>query len=154
MQSRVSQLPGPRRGPYVSPMAFTIPPAELTFRATRARGPGGQHVNKTSTRVEVVWDVARTDSLTGTERARVLQRLAGRIDRRGRLRVACEEHRSQTRNRAEAVARLERIVRQALRVPRPRKKTRRPAAADARRIQDKRKRGDKKADRRPPRLDD
>ncbi len=129
-------------------MAFQIPESELTFRATRAGGPGGQHVNKASTRVEVVWDVAHSEALSEPERMRVLARLAGRIDGRGRLRVAADDSRSQARNRDAAVERLNALVAQALRVPKPRKKTRPSKATKERRLTEKRRRGAIKRERR------
>jgi len=128
-------------------MVFTIPDAELTIRATRARGPGGQHVNKASTRVEIVWDVARSGALSDAQRARLLTKLAPKLDGRGRVRVASDAFRSQRRNRDAAVARLHEIVREALRVPKPRRATRPTKAAVERRLEAKRKRANRKRER-------
>src|SRR6185436_18362206 len=102
-------------------MRFAIPDHELRFRATRASGPGGQHVNKTSTRIEVLWDVDRTSVLTDAERQRVRQKLANRFDADGFLRVAADERRSMVQNRAAAVERLHTLVDHARRAPKPRK---------------------------------
>jgi ribosome-associated protein len=129
-------------------MAFTIPDEELTVRATRARGPGGQHVNKASTRVEVVWDVGRSGALSDAQRARLRTRLASRLDGRDRLRVASDASRSQRRNLAAAVERLHEIVRDALRVPKPRRKTRPTPASVERRIEAKKQRAARKRERR------
>jgi ribosome-associated protein len=121
-------------------MAFTVPPDEVRFRASRASGPGGQHVNRSATRVEARWNVRQSPSLTEAQRERVLRKLEGRIDSRGVLRVVADERRSQLRNREAALARLTALVTQALKRPKPRKKTKRPRAAEERRLADKRRR--------------
>jgi ribosome-associated protein len=128
-------------------MSFTIPADELLFRSARAGGPGGQHVNKTSTKVEVLWDVANTASLSDVQRQRVMTRLANRIDSGGVLRVAAAERRSQLQNREMATQRINHIVQQALRVPKPRKKTRPPKRAVENRLADKKKQAERKAQR-------
>ncbi|HEX2189989.1 MAG TPA: alternative ribosome rescue aminoacyl-tRNA hydrolase ArfB [Longimicrobiaceae bacterium] len=121
-----------------------VPRAELDFRATRSGGPGGQHVNTSSTRVELTWDVAGSPSLTEEQRARVLDRLANRIDGEGTLRLAASEHRSQHQNREAAVARFVELVRAALHVPKPRKKTRPTRASREVRLQSKKRRSETK----------
>jgi ribosome-associated protein len=131
-------------------MVFTIPVHELEFRATRARGPGGQHVNKASTRVEVVWDLGRSAVLSDAQRARLLARLASRIDGQGRLRVVSDASRSQRRNLETAVERLHELVREALRVPRVRRPTRPTRASVERRLEAKRRRARQKRDRAHP----
>jgi len=128
-------------------MPFSVPEHELSFRASRAGGPGGQHVNRVSTRVEVRWNVLRSESLSERQRARLLEKLASRIDSRGVLRLVCDETRSQWQNRLLAVERLNTLVRQALVLPRPRKKTKPPAAAVERRLADKHRQSDKKRER-------
>lgn len=133
---------------------FTVPPAELRFRASRASGPGGQHVNKAATRVEALWDVAASPSLTPAQRQALLDRLGGRIDKSGVLRVVSQRHRSQDRNRVAAVERLQELVRHALQPPKPRKKTRPPKSAAERRLQAKRARAEKKRQRERVGLDD
>jgi ribosome-associated protein len=130
-------------------MAFVLPEAELLIRASRAGGPGGQHVNKTSTRVEVVWDVKASPSLDDRQRAVLLGRLTSRLDRRGRIRVVEAGSRSQTRNRDVAVARLRRLVGDALRPRKRRVPTKPTAASRERRLAEKRRRGETKQDRRP-----
>jgi ribosome-associated protein len=131
-------------------MMFIIPEDELVIRATRAGGPGGQHVNKTSTRVEVVWDVRESPALSDEQRGVLLDRLAARLDRRGRVRVVEAGSRSQTRNRDVAVARLRKLVSDALRPRKRRVPTRPTSASRERRLTEKRKRGEKKRERRPP----
>ncbi len=125
-------------------MPFTIPPGELRFRTARSGGPGGQHVNKTSTKVEVLWNVARSESLSEAQRERLLAKLSTRIDARGMLRVASTDSRSQLQNREAAVDRINEIARKALRVPKPRKKTRPPKRAVESRLAEKKKRAEKK----------
>ncbi len=125
-------------------MLFTIPSSELRFRTARSGGPGGQHVNKTSTKVEVLWNVARSESLSDTQRELLLTKLSTRIDARGMLRVASTDSRSQLQNREAAVDRINEIVRKALRVPKPRKKTRPPKRAVEGRLAEKKKRAEKK----------
>ncbi|MEP6688591.1 MAG: alternative ribosome rescue aminoacyl-tRNA hydrolase ArfB [Gemmatimonadales bacterium] len=128
-----------------------VPLAELEFRATRSGGPGGQHVNTSSTRVEVTWDVAASPALSEDQRQRLLLRLASRLDSAGRLRLVSSGSRSQLRNREDATERLRDIVAQALVVPKTRKRTRPPRAAKAARLENKRRRSATKRDRRTPR---
>ena len=133
-------------------MAFIIPPDELRFRTARSGGPGGQHVNKTSTKVEVLWNVARSTCLTDAERERLLAKLSTRIDARGVLRVTSTDSRSQLQNRETAIERINETVRTALRVPKPRKKTRPPKRAVEARLAEKKKKAEKKEGRK--RVDD
>jgi ribosome-associated protein len=135
-------------------MRFSIPRNELTFRATRASGPGGQHVNKTSTRIEVLWDVDHTSALTEAERQRVRHKLANRFDAEGLLRVAADERRSLTQNRAAAIERLQLLVDHARRAPKPRKPTRPTAAAKRARLESKRLRARQKRERDRSRWED
>lgn len=111
-------------------------------------------MNRTATRVEARWNVRQSPSLTEEQRTRLLRKLANRIDSRGVLRVVADERRSQLRNREAALARLTALVAQALTRPKPRKKTKRPRAAEERRLADKQRRSDTKRDRRPPKADD
>jgi ribosome-associated protein len=125
---------------WVQP-GLSIPEAELEETASRARGPGGQNVQKTSTRVTLRWCVARSRALGERERARLTTRLAHRLTARGELVIHADETRSQARNRSLARARLAALVRTALAVRRPRRPTRPGAAAAARRLEAKRVRG-------------
>jgi ribosome-associated protein len=133
-------------GAVVRP-GLTIPRHELAFRASRAGGPGGQHVNTSSTRVEVVWNVRRSAVLSAEERERVLAKLASRIDSDGNLRVVGSEFRSQARNRDAAVE-LGETVRKALHVPRSRKKTKPTKSSVEKRIREKKQLSSKKQNRR------
>ena len=134
-------------GIVVSP-TLTIPASEITFRATRAGGPGGQHVNTSSTRIELLWDVTRSTVIGEDVRARLLEKLASRIDASGMVRVVASDRRSQSQNREAAAERLAKLVRQALVVPRKRRPTRPTAASKEQRLAEKKRRGERKRDRR------
>ena len=125
-----------------------IPRDELVVRATRAGGPGGQHVNTSSTRIEVVWNIDHTTALDADERARLRTRLGSRIDADGDLRVVSAESRSQRRNRETAESRLAELVRHALVVPKRRRPTRPTKGSVEDRLRDKRRRSSTKHDRR------
>jgi ribosome-associated protein len=127
---------------------LSIPLAELTYRASRSGGPGGQHVNTSSTRIEVVWDVAASPALDEVQRARLLERLSTRLDKEGRLRLVSGGTRSQLQNRMDVTERLARVVAEGLHIPRPRKRTKPSRAAKAARLDAKRKRAGIKASRR------
>jgi ribosome-associated protein len=127
---------------------IVIPRDELVVRATRAGGPGGQHVNTSSTRIEVVWNVARTRALDEDQRQRVLSRLASRVDADGDLRVVAADSRSQRQNRTAAESRLVALVSRALVVPKRRRPTRPTAASVRQRLDGKRRRADTKRQRR------
>jgi ribosome-associated protein len=122
----------------------SIPEDELVFSASRSGGPGGQHVNKVSSRVTLRFDLDGSPSLNESEKRRVRHRLATRISRDGVLRVVCRRHRSQLANRREAIERFAELLRAALRRPRRRRKTKVPAEAKRRRLEVKRQRGDLK----------
>ena len=134
-------------GIVVSP-TLTIPASEITFRASRAGGPGGQHVNTSSTRIELLWDLTRSAAVSEAERARLLEKLAARLDAEGMVRVVASDRRSQSQNREAAAERLAKIVRQALIVPRKRRATKPTAASREQRLNEKKRRGERKRDRR------
>ena len=125
-----------------------IPRAELEVRASRSGGPGGQHVNTSSTRIELRWNVRTTRALDDARRDHVLARLAARLDGEGAVRVVASEFRSQRQNRDAAEERLVALVRQALHVPKKRKATKPSRAAKAKRLDEKRKHSEKKRFRR------
>jgi len=127
---------------------LAIPRAELVARASRSSGAGGQHVNKTSSRVEITWNVVQSPTLGDDQRARLIARLASRITDAGELRVVASDTRSQLRNRELAEQRLAELVRAALVIPKRRKPTRPTRAAKEARLQAKRHHADKKRDRR------
>ena len=131
----------------VSP-ALAIPREELLFRASRSGGPGGQHVNTSSTRIEVVWNVLESPTLTDHQREALLRRLATRLDSTGQIRVVSQAGRSQLQNRETALERLAELVAAALIEPKKRKATKPTKASKARRVDDKKKRGELKKERR------
>jgi ribosome-associated protein len=122
----------------------SVPLAELDFRFSRSSGPGGQHAQKSSTRVELLFDVAGSPSLNDEQRARVLKRLAGYVDSAGVLHLTSQSERSQWRNREETIARFQELMQQALRKQKRRKPTRPTAASREKRLRAKRKRSEKK----------
>jgi len=140
--------PDPAEDDLVVDARHTIPRRELSVRATRAGGAGGQHVNTSSTRVEVLWDVSTSIALTDEERTRVLDKLSARLDADGRVRVVASDTRSQRQNRELAERRLTELVRRALVVPRARKATRPTHASTERRLESKRRESQRKRERR------
>jgi ribosome-associated protein len=127
--------------------SLAIPRAELTVRASRSGGPGGQHVNTSSTRVEVLWNVVESATLFDDQRALLVNALRGKLSEAGELRVVASDTRSQLRNRALAERRLAEIVRRALVVTKPRKKTKPTRSAVERRLAAKKLRSKRKHDR-------
>lgn len=128
--------------------AVAIPRTELQYRATRAGGPGGQHVNTSSTRIELLWDVTSSKAVTDEERARIREKLAARLDSDGMVRVVASDRRSQQQNRLAAEERLAALIRHALHVPKRRRATKPPKASKEKRIADKKRRSERKRDRR------
>lgn len=134
--------------------ALVIPDHELEFRASRSSGPGGQHVNKASTRVEVRWNIPASSAPTAPQRALLLDRLASRLDASGNLRVTASASRSQWANRQAATERLLDLVTRALEPTRTRRPTGIPPAERRRRLEAKRHRGAVKRERRRVTEDD
>lgn len=128
--------------------SLTIPLEEITWRATTPGGPGGQHANRTASRVEVRFDVEHSASLGPRQRALLLERLGPVVT------ATSGEERSQARNRQLALERLAERIATALRVPRRRRPTAPTAASRARRLEDKRRRSITKEGRRVPRTEE
>jgi ribosome-associated protein len=124
--------------------SLAVPMSELRFRFTPSGGPGGQHANKVSTRVELSFDIEHSPSLGPSQRSRLLRRFGPEV------RVVADRHRSQARNRDEAVERLAGRLADALSVTRPRTPTRPSRSAVERRLSEKRRRAEQKRSRRPP----
>jgi ribosome-associated protein len=126
---------------------LSIPEHELRFTTARSGGPGGQHVNKVSSRVTLWFNVAESPSLSAFQRERIMSRLASRINQAGELRVVAQQHRSQMANREAAVERFAALLRGALSQKKPRQQTAVPAAAKRRRVDEKKQRGQVKQQR-------
>ncbi len=125
-----------------------IPGSEISFVASRASGSGGQHVNKTSSRVTLRWDVSSSSALAPLIKKRIMEKLANRIDGAGLLQLHVDAARSQLKNRETARVRLRDLVLKALERPKPRKATKPSKGAKKRRLEEKKRVGQKKADRR------
>ena len=129
--------------------SVTIPGREIELSFSPSGGPGGQHANRSSTRVEAVWDIAASQALGPRQRERILRRLRNRIDSSGRLRLSSDAHRSQSRNRDEVLDRLARLVDDALKVRPKRVPTAPTPQSKERRLQHKKRRSATKRLRRP-----
>jgi ribosome-associated protein len=127
---------------------LAIPLAEITWRATTSGGPGGQHANRTLSRVEVQFDVAASPTLGPRQRARLLERYGPVV------RAAASDSRSQARNRQLALERLAARLDDGLRVDPTRRPTKPTKGSKIRRVEDKRRRAETKQQRRPPRAHD
>jgi ribosome-associated protein len=121
--------------------SVVLPLSDVDFRTSRSSGPGGQHAQKTETRVEALFDVERSKALTDAQKRRVLER-AGAV-----LRAVAQDERSQSRNRELALERLVGQLREALRVPRRRRPTKPSKRSIERRLDEKRRRSQLKRQR-------
>jgi ribosome-associated protein len=126
---------------------------ELTFKAIRSSGPGGQHVNKTSSKVEVYFSIFTSESLRSTQKELLQERLAKRLNKEGVLILQCDETRSQHRNKKLVIDRLITLLTQNLEVAKPRKKSRPSRSAIAKRLKSKKNQSLKKTNRKRPPLD-
>jgi ribosome-associated protein len=129
--------------------ALSIPRGELVYRASRAGGAGGQHVNTSSTRIELLWDLPHSAAVNEEQRRRLLAKLMARLDAEGFVRVVSSARRSQQQNREAAEERLIELVRQALVVPKARKKTKPSRASKEKRLSEKKRHAERKQNRRP-----
>ncbi len=127
---------------------LSLPLEEIVIRASRSSGPGGQHANVTASRIEVVFDVRASATLTDAQKLRVVERSGERIT------AIAQETRSQARNRELALARLAERLAQALAVPRVRRPTRPSVSSERRRLDAKTRRAGRKAERRRPGSED
>jgi ribosome-associated protein len=126
---------------------LAIPRSELQYRASRAGGAGGQHVNTSSTRIELLWDLPQSTAITEDERARLRTKLAARLDSDGMVRVVASDRRSQAQNKAAAEQRLAALVQHALVIPKKRRPTKPTRSSKERRLAEKKKHSDKKRER-------
>lgn len=124
--------------------------SELDFVFVRASGPGGQHVNKSATAVQLRFDVVNSRSLPPRVRRRLIQQAGHQVTKDGILIIEAAERRSQHQNREAAIERLKRLIRRAAKEPKKRRRTRTPRWTKRERLEDKRRRSEKKQLRRPP----
>jgi ribosome-associated protein len=132
----------------VSP-TVTIPARELKWSAARSGGPGGQNVNKVSSKVDLRFDLETSEALTDAQKSRLRAMAKNRLDEDGAIQIVVQDTRDQQKNLELARERLVELVRKSLVVPKARKKTRPSLGAKRRRLNDKKRVGDKKRDRRP-----
>ena len=124
-----------------------IPRTELEMRATRSGGPGGQHVNTSSTKIELRWQPAMSVALSDMQRTRVLIALASKLDTEGWLRLTASEYRSQLQNKEAAEARLVGLLKRALVIPKVRRVTKPTYTSKVKRLESKSQRSDVKQQR-------
>jgi ribosome-associated protein len=127
--------------------ALSIPRSELVFRFARSGGRGGQNVNKVETKVELLFDVEHSPSLSEAQRSTIRERLRARIDPEGLLRVVSQQSRSQWQNREIAELKLVELLKNALKPRKKRVRTKVPTAAKEKRLGEKRRRGERKRTR-------
>lgn len=125
---------------------------ELTFKATRSSGAGGQHVNKTSSRVELYWEVRVSQAFSSEELDRIKEKLAHRITKEGVLQLASENSRSQHKNKEDVIKRLLALLEVAIVPPKVRKKRRPSKMAKLKRLKAKKQHSEKKANRKKPNI--
>lgn len=135
-------------------MKYLPPEEELEEQFIRAGGPGGQHVNRSETAVQLRFDTAASRWLPDSARRRLLQMAGGRADAAGVITIQARTHRSQRRNRDEARRRLAELIERALQRPKRRRKTAPTRAAKKKRVREKRRRSETKRRRSKPSLDD
>tara|TARA_R110002072_G_scaffold151503_6_gene300942 strand:+ start:36132 stop:36536 length:405 start_codon:yes stop_codon:yes gene_type:complete len=126
---------------------------ELTFKATRSSGAGGQHVNKVASRIELSFDLLNSQGLSEDEKARLQEKLASRLTKDGILLLSCSESRSQHRNKSIVIERFLSLIKENLKVQKPRKKSKPSKGAIEKRLKSKKEKALKKANRKPPKID-
>ncbi len=124
-----------------------IPQSELSFRFATSSGPGGQHVNRSATRVILLFDVTHSASLDEVTRATLVEKLQNRLDKQGMLQISVQDSRSQLKNRETAVLRFQTLLAQALKKPKRRRKTKPTQTAIEKRLAAKKKRSKRKQER-------
>ena len=132
-----------------------LPPAaaflpEITFQTSRSSGPGGQNVNKVESRVELRWHLLDSQVLSEAQKQLILEKLAGQLTAEGLLLLTAQDDRSQLRNKEIVLARFHELLLKSLRRPKPRKATKPSKSAVRKRLEGKKKDGEKKANRRKP----
>ena len=126
---------------------------ELNYRTSRSSGPGGQNVNKVSSRVELMFDINNSSALSEIEKTRIFEKLANRINSEGVLLLSSEETRSQLKNKQLVISRFVELLEEALKPEKKRRKTKPTAASRKKRLEAKKKLSNKKDLRKPPTKD-
>lgn len=124
--------------------------SELDYKAVRSSGPGGQHANKTATKVELSFDIEASDALSVYEKSRISRKLKGRINKEGILKISSEDSRSQHTNKEIVTQNFIFEIREALKKQKPRKKTKPTKASKLKRLKAKKKKSEIKANRKDP----
>lgn len=132
--------------------SLSIPMSEIDFRFATSGGPGGQHVNRSNTQAELLFDVANSPSLDDDQRRKIYRQLGNRITKEGVLQVVSQSTRSQKQNRDDAIHRFANLLREALKTRRRRRRTRPTRASKERRLKEKKRRSDIKQKRKKPEL--
>ncbi|OAD90629.1 MULTISPECIES: alternative ribosome rescue aminoacyl-tRNA hydrolase ArfB [Aequorivita] len=127
--------------------------SELSFKAIRSSGPGGQHVNKTASKIEVSFSLENSGALSEIEKERLRTKLSTKISSEGIIVLQCGETRSQHRNKAIVIERLVELLQKNLKVAKPRKKTKPSKGAIERRLKSKKENAFKKSNRKPPKIE-
>ena len=123
---------------------------ELDYKAVRSSGPGGQHANKTATKVELSFDVSSSKGISDQQKKRILRKLSGRINKEGILKMSSEDSRSQHTNKDIVTENFIFQIKEALKKPKPRKKTKPSKASKLKRLRAKKKKSEIKANRKDP----
>lgn len=123
---------------------------EITYKTSRSGGKGGQHANKTETRVELRFSIPDSQLLSDEQKQLLMERLESRLTQEGELLITVEEERSQLRNKTIAYARFYEVLEEALKPKKKRKKTKPPPQVDEKRLDEKKKQAEKKEQRKPP----
>ncbi|MBT0606891.1 alternative ribosome rescue aminoacyl-tRNA hydrolase ArfB [Aequorivita echinoideorum] len=127
--------------------------SELSFKAIRSSGPGGQHVNKTASKVEVSFNLEISEALSDVEKERLRNKIPTKISSEGTILLQCGETRSQHKNKAIVIERLIELLQQNIKVAKPRKKTKPSKSAIEKRLKSKKENALKKSSRKPPKIE-
>lgn len=125
---------------------------EVVWKAVKSSGPGGQHVNKTASKVILQYDIPNSSALTEEEKTILLKKLSSRLTREGVLIIESSSSRSQHKNREQGLERLKNVIREGLKKPKPRKETKPSRASKLKRLREKKAQGEKKSNRQKPSL--
>ncbi|RIA08436.1 ribosome-associated protein [Flavobacteriaceae bacterium MAR_2010_72] len=126
--------------------------SELNFKAVRSSGAGGQHVNKTASKVELTFGLMESSALSDEQKSMLKKSLSSRLTNDNGIILYCEESRSQHKNKALVIERFLELIKQGLVVPKKRKKTKVPKAVKLKRLKSKKETSQKKENRKPPEI--